>query len=198
VTANGTIVEPGGPAFSPEAPRIESVVINDGHAQRSKISNITIAFDGLVAIEPGAFELRREGIQKPLKLNAAIWEQDGRTLARLTFKGHQVVGGSLADGQYRLIIRGDRVRNAQGRLLDGDSDGLEGGNYVDEFFRMFGDTDGDGDVDRDDKQIFSKAFGKRSRDAGYLWYLDYNANGRIWAEDLALFLLGHVRSAIRR
>jgi len=53
-------------------------------------------------------------------------------------------------------------------------------------------------VDNADKAVFKSTFGKRSRDAGYLWYLDFNANGRVWAEDLALFLLGCGRCARRR
>jgi hypothetical protein len=37
-----------------------------------------------------------------------------------------------------------------------------------------------------------------SGNAGYLWYLDFNANGKVWKEDLALFLLGYCRSNRRR
>jgi len=87
---------------------------------------------------------------------------------------------------------------ADGRLLDGDGDGIAGGNYVNEFFRLFGDTDGDGDVDALDKKAFDKAYGKRVNQPGYLWYLDYNANDRVWAEDLALFLLNYGHCIRRR
>jgi len=115
---------------------------------------------------------------------------NGQTLARLTLKsGREVAHGSLRDGTYRLTMRADKIRNAVARFLDGDGDGTGGGNFVDEFFRLFGDTDGD--VDALDKQVFQAAYAKRKRDAGYLWYFDANANGRVWAEDLALFQLGY-------
>jgi len=196
--ADGVISDPGGPALITSAPHVTSIVINDGSAQRSKINSLTVTFDGLVTIDPGAFELRRMGMNRPIDLTVALSEIDGRTVALLKFKGTGVQHGSLKDGNYTLTIRGDKVRDASGNLLDGDGDGLAGGNYADEFFRLFGDTDGDGDVDNADKAVFKSAFGKRSRDPGYLWYLDFNANGRIWAEDAALFLLGYCRSNQRR
>ena len=51
----------------------------------------------------------------------------------------------------------------------------------------------DGDVDRADKRVFGSALGMRSTSGGHLWYLDYHDNGRIWAEDLAMFLLRYGR-----
>jgi VCBS repeat-containing protein len=179
-------------------PAVAHVLLNDGHAQRSMVNSITVNFDSRVTIDSGAFELWQQGASKPLKLELLLGEQSDHTLARLTFKSHFVVGGSLPDGNYRLIVRGDKIRDAAGRLLDGDGDGSAGGNRVDEFFRRFGDTDGDDDVDCFDAEVFESTFNKRSHQSGYLWYLDYNANGRIWAEDLALFLLGYFRSARRR
>jgi len=195
----GIIADPGGPAFvEPSFPRVESVAINDGHAQRSKINSLTVTFDGLVTIDPGAFELRRMGMNRPIDLTVALSEMDGRTVALLTFHGAGVQHGSLKDGNYTLTIRATKIRDAAGRLLDGDGDAAAGGDYVDEFFRRFGDTDGDNDVDLVDAEMFGTTFGKRSHQSGYLWYLDFNANGRIWAEDAAQFLLGYCRSNQRR
>jgi Bacterial Ig domain len=173
-------------------PTVQSVTINDGHAQRSMITSLTVMFDQLVMADPGAFEVRKIGAKKPVVLNVAWSEVAGQSVARLTFNdGRDVQFSSLVNGTYRLTIRGDKIRDASGRLLDGDGDGLAGGNHVDEFFRRFGDTDGDGDVDRLDKDVFSTAYGKRRDQPGYLWYLDFNNNGRVWKEDLALFLLGY-------
>src|SRR5207247_4628246 len=43
------------------APRkVESVVINDGSAQRSMVNSITVTFGGAVVLDPGAIELRRQ------------------------------------------------------------------------------------------------------------------------------------------
>lgn len=174
---------------TPQTAQVEGIVINDGGPQRSMINSVTIIFDRLVTIDAGAFELYRQGLRKPIPVQINVSESDGQTVAILTFKGHGTIGNSLSDGQYRLVVRADRVHDDGGRQLDGDGDGQAGGDYVDEFFRRFGDTDGDGDVDRIDKDVFFAAYGKRSHQPGYLWYLDYNANGRVWKEDLAQLLL---------
>src|SRR5262249_38478239 len=40
--------------------RVESVVVNDGSAQRSMVNSITVTFGGAVFLDPGAIELRRQ------------------------------------------------------------------------------------------------------------------------------------------
>ena len=183
----------------PQAPRLAGVQVNDGATQRSMVTSLTVTFDSLVSIQPGAFDLRMIGERKPVDLKVVLGEVNGSTMARLTFRnGRDVQHSSLRDGAYRLTLRGDKIRDASGNLLDGDGNGQAGGDYVLSLFRHFGDTDGDGDVDAQDKRVFQSAFGKRSRDAGYLWYLDANANGRVWAEDLALLLLGYCKSSKKR
>src|SRR5439155_4619877 len=116
-------------------------------AQRSMITNLHVTIDRPVMIADGAFELREKGVKQPLKLDVDLSLLAGQTVADITFKAPHIVGGSLEDGRYRLIIHGDKIRDASGRLLDGGANSQPGGNRVDEFFRLFGDTDGDGDVD---------------------------------------------------
>jgi arylsulfate sulfotransferase len=158
--------------------RVESVVLNDGSAQRSMVNQITVTFGGAVVLDPGAIELRRQdgslvGAQVSISLLG------GKTVAVLTFAGTEFVGGSLADGSYTLTVRSDRVHDRFGRELDGDGDGLSGGNRVDDFFRLFGDGDGDGDVDRLDRDLFRSAFRTSADDAGYLWYFDFDGDGDV-------------------
>ena len=78
-----------------------------------------------MTLDPGAFELRRQD-GSLVELNVAASVVNGRTVAVLTFAGPDIVGGSLADGNYTLTIRGDRVHDAVGRELDGDGDGIGG------------------------------------------------------------------------
>jgi hypothetical protein len=170
-------------------PRIESVILNDGHAQRSMISSITVTFDSLVTIDSGAFELRRQGSSLPVGLIAALREENGRTVAVLTFSGHGIIGGSLFDGRYTLVIHGDKIRGESGQSLDGDGDGVAGGNRHDEFFRRFGDSDGDGDVDTNDRQRFLTTFSRRAGDSAYLWYFDFENDGRVGLIDLLAFTI---------
>ena len=58
------------------------------------------------------------------------------------------------------------------------------GERVDSFFRLFGDADGDGNVDLGDVLRFAGTVGKRAGDPGYLWYFDYDSDGRLDGSDL--------------
>jgi uncharacterized delta-60 repeat protein len=188
---NGVILDPGGPAFfqATAAPRIDSIVINDGSIQRSKVNSITVTFDSLVTIDAGAFELQRHGVSTAIGLIVSLAEENGRTVAVLTFGGRGVIGGSLFDGQYTLTIRGDKIRDALGQQLDGDGDGSAGGDRHEDFFRRYGDSDGDGDVDRFDRDRFLSTFLRRTGDSQYLWYFDVEDDGRVGLIDLLAFAI---------
>jgi hypothetical protein len=168
------------------AARVGGVVVNDGSAQRSMVTGLTVTFDAPVTIGPDAFEIRR-GDGSLVGLTVATTTVDGRTVATLTFSGPGVVGGSLADGEYTLTVRGDRVADRFGRALDGDGDGSVGGDQVNEFHRLFGDSDGDRDVDLRDLGRFLGTLGRRAGDQGYLWYFDVNNDGRIGVTDTVAF-----------
>jgi arylsulfate sulfotransferase len=165
---------------------VQSVVLNDGSAQRSMVNQITVTFDGDAVLDPGAIELRRQD-GSLVDLLAEISVLGGQTVAVLTFVGTEFVGGSLADGNYTLTILADRVHDRWGRELDGDNDGSKGGDRVDTFFRLFGDSDGDRDVDHADLDMMLGAFGKDEGQAGYLWYLDLDGDGDVDGLDMAQF-----------
>src|SRR5262245_20315207 len=156
----------------PAPARVESLVVNDGAIQRSMVTSFTVSFDGPVTLDAGAFELRAaDGAL--VGLNVATSLENGRTVAVLTFAGTEFVGGSLADGSYTLTIRADRTHDRWGRELDGNGDGSAGGDRVDEIFRLFGDNDGDGDVDGLDRDLFRSVLTKNAGEVGYLWYFDF-------------------------
>jgi arylsulfate sulfotransferase len=169
------------------APRtVESVVLNDGSAQRSMVNQITVTFGGAVVLDPGAIELRRQD-GSLVNAQLATFVVGGKTVAVLTFAGPEFVGGSLADGSYTLTVRADRVHDRFGRELDGDGDGAAGGDRVDGFSRLFGDSDGDGDVDGADRDRFRSAYKTSAGDAGYLWYFDYDGDGDVDGHDNGQF-----------
>ncbi len=171
-------------AGAPEA--VESVVINDGSAQRSMVNRITVTFGGAAVLEPGAIELRRQD-GTPVAFRLEVSVVGGKTVAVLTFSGAEFVGGSLADGGYTLTVLAGRVHDRWGRALDGDGDGSAGGDRVDSFFRLFGDSDGDGDVDGQDRDRFRAAFQTSAGDAGYLWYFDFDGDGDVDGRDNGQF-----------
>jgi hypothetical protein len=180
------ILPPGPLGAAGNPPTVESVVINDGSAQRSMVNSLTITFDRIVTFDPGAFGLQRQD-GSAVGLNVVASVVDGRTIAVLTFTGTDIIGGSLADGTYALTIRGDHIHDEVGRELDGDGDGNGGGDRVDSFFRLFGDSDGDGDVDGQDRDRFRSSFGKSATDVGYLWYFDFDGDGDVGGLDNGQF-----------
>lgn len=173
-------VETVGPAL------VRSVVINDGHVQRSMVRTATIEFDRPVQIDAGAFALARSG-GPPLSMNFTPGVYSSITL---TFGGPYVEpGGSLMDGAYRLLLRGEFVRELRfDQPLDGDADGSAGGDRTDEFFRLFGDSDGDRDVDLIDARAFARSFGARRTHSNYRDYFDVNSDGRIDGWDKSHFV----------
>jgi hypothetical protein len=157
---------------------VESVVVNDSSAQRSMINQIAVTFDGAAILEPGAIELRRQD-GSLVDAQFSIAPVNGQTVAVLTFVGADFIGSSLADGNYTLTILADQVHDRWGRQLDGDGDGSAGGDRVDAFFRLFGDSDGDGDLDWQDRNLFRSAFHESAGEAGYLWYFDFDGDGDV-------------------
>ena len=108
-----------------------SVAVNGGAAQRSKVTNLVVTFRRLVDIEPGAFQVTQRGTGTPVTVVADAVDQLDQTIVLLTFAGNLVQFGSLADGNYQLLVDTDHVHlRATGQQLDGDSDGTPGGDFV--------------------------------------------------------------------
>jgi arylsulfate sulfotransferase len=166
--------------------KVDSIVLNDGAAQRSMVNRITVTFGGAAVLDPGAIELRRQD-GTLLDFQFAVSAVGGHTVAVLTFVGTEFVGGSLADGSYSLTVRADLVHDRWGRVLDGDGNGSAGGDRVDGFFRLFGDSNGDGNVDQSDRDLFRSAFKTSAGEAGYVWYLDFDGDGYVDGRDNGQF-----------
>src|SRR5262249_46376449 len=52
-----TLYEGTDDALAGTSQKVESVVINDGSAQRSMVNRVTVTFDGAAILDPGAIEL---------------------------------------------------------------------------------------------------------------------------------------------
>jgi len=187
--SHGAIVDPEGQGTivnDDALATVESVVINDGSDQRSTVHQVTVTFDGEVSLLADAFQLTNE-LGKSMAVNVSSSVLGGKTVSVLRFTGPDLVGDSLPDGNYTLTIHSDRVLDSLGKALDGDGDGINGGNRVDEFFRLFGDSDGDGDVDRADRDLFRRTLGTMVGDLFYLDYFDFDGDGDIDRHDRKQF-----------
>jgi hypothetical protein len=98
------------------------------------------------------------------------------------FSGADTTAGSLNDGRYVLTALASQI-TAGGAPLDGNGDGTAGDNYTltdaGGLFRLFGDADGDRDVDNRDLFALFGTFDKRAGDPGYLAFFDADGDGDI-------------------
>lgn len=167
---------------------VESVVVNDGTAQRSRVTSLTVTFSGLVTLPADALTalvLTRQdgtalsGVSADLSLSTPT-----QTVVRLTFAGTDFDSGSLRDGRYTLRVRGDLITDAAGFFADADGDGLSGGDRASALHRLFGDSDGDADTDTSDLGRFRQALsGAVPNPAAF----DSDGDGDVDSIDLARF-----------
>ena len=191
-------------------PQVESVVINDGSAQRSQITSVTVTFDGIVDAAAAAFELTNIDTSTTVTNVQIDVSIDGaKTIAVLTFgdggasvddrAGSGALGNSLSNGNYRLNVTGALVTDpTTGFALN---DFVFGGQTAadvpnDDFFRLIGDTSGDGNVNFGDfASGFLPAFDTVEGDEDFNPSVDGNGDGLINFTDFASFFLPNFNSS---
>ncbi len=140
---------------------VTQVIIGDGTAQRSRINSMTVVFNGLVDVQPGAFALKDlRGRSVNVRVATAQW--GGQTVATLTFgRGFNVA--SLPNGRYVLTIDGGRILDrSTGQAVDASGQGIAGSHRTVAFHRLLGDLNGDGRLTRADRPIRRLPFGSRA------------------------------------
>ncbi len=140
-------------------PVVESVAINAAAIQRSRLTTVAVTFDTTVAVGAGAFKLTRVGLPNggagddaeiasggaSPQITFTTATVAGKTVATLSFNGTGVVqAGSLADGVWRLTVVGTAV-TLGGTAMPADT--VTPTTGASRIYRLFGDADGDGDVD---------------------------------------------------
>jgi hypothetical protein len=183
------------------APRVASVVVNAGAAQRSLVTRIQVTFDQHVTLPANAadaFRLVRQGDGAVVVLSAAVDNTGAGTVVTLVFTGGAVepallASASLADGRYTLTVLAGLVSGPNGSL-DGDGNGAGGDNFVlagdpatNGLFRLFGDVSGDGFVNGTDFAQFRQVFGTTTLPV--LSPFDVNGDGTVNGADFAEFRL---------
>ncbi len=157
---------------------VSSFQVNDGSAQRSMITSLTVTFNVPVTLAAGAITLKTSaGASVPLTLSTS----DDQTYV-LTFTGSQFIGHSLANGQYTLTVNHLLVTGPKGASM--------AANQSLSFFRLFGDSNGDGRVNYIDYNAIDRAAYATRGTALYAqyWYFDYDDNGIINDSDYNHFV----------
>ncbi|MBX7102445.1 MAG: S8 family serine peptidase [Gemmataceae bacterium] len=163
-------------------PRVASIIINDGSAQRSRVTSLTIAFDRAVTFSNGltqAFQLTRTGPGSPTGAISFIADSaastSSRTVVTLSFP-------PLSDGNYQLSVIAIQVLE-NGIALDGDGNGSAGGNASFTFHRLFGDSDGDRTITAADFLAFRLMFLSNNP------VFDFDGDGQVGPGDFLQFRL---------
>lgn len=166
---------------------VVSTQFGDGTVQRSSIGSLVVTFEGQVDIDADAFSVLKRGVGGGLVTNSFVTSVNGsgNTVATISFSGSFTRStGPLVDGYYQLTIDNSKVRRAGTLLrLDGDNDGVPGGNFVrgtsatDNYFAYFGDSNGDGTVGVAEFGQFRSTFGKLPSDPGYNALFDFDGGG---------------------
>ena len=118
------------------------VRVQNGQRQRSRLTGLQVVFSGPVNLQLGAFQLRRGS--KAVQLQEQLEMVNGQAVVTLTFRTGNLDRRALADGRYVLSIDGDRIRDAFGQPLAGLTEAR--------FFRLYGDTNGNGLIDAVDRR----------------------------------------------
>lgn len=184
------------------APAVSDVQINNGAAQRSRVQTLTVTFNSIVTILPGAFTLTRTSLPGGTSDSTVITSAAGgqisvsttvvnaKSVATLTFTGTGGVDAtSLADGVWQLKVDKASVTVAGGgpAMAADFLTPTATGNLTTRIYRLFGDFNRDGSVDGLDKVVFDATLNLGLGDTGYVAAADKNNDNSIDGLDKPAF-----------
>jgi hypothetical protein len=179
--AAGVICGPVRPGTAHASLVVTNLQFNGGAAQRSTVTSIGFVFnEGLASSSVTNASLTLLNLNSNLTIgstNLAVTYD--ATTNRLTWTFPGLTGGSLPDGNYSGVLSAAGLISTNGDLLAAD--------YTFTFFRYFGDSEGDRDVDFADFFAFARTYGLSTGNTNFNAAFDYNADGRVDATDLTNF-----------
>ncbi|MEO1524055.1 MAG: choice-of-anchor D domain-containing protein [Planctomycetota bacterium] len=182
--------------------RVSDILVNGGGDSRSQVSSVKVIFNRIVEEGPlnQAFSITNldTGVSVGLVLDQIVTVDNHTELDLLFASGESVTelqNGSttLNDGNYQLQVFGSAIQSTIGSdvipLMEDVYFGGDGTNVVntDFFFRLFGDLDGDRDVDGIDYARFADAFGSTTGSATYNAAADFELDGDVDGVDYGNF-----------
>ncbi len=195
----------------PFGPQIVDATIQDGLTSRSYVDSLQIKFDR----ETNVSNLLDEGVFMDA-VSLLRFAPDGSEIGELTLAPNQFLvdftdgvpgetlrwsldsfSGSkstLPDGYYIFKLNAIQITSGSGFGIDGDADGLSGGDYQLGFHVLSGDTDGNGMVDNADMLVVLGAIGRSEGMPGFDPNADLDRDGRITVRDRILVAQSFGRS----
>lgn len=179
-------------SFSPliGPPQVVSSFIGGDTPQRSMIPDVILAFNRIVQFPFGvgtAVNISSSTGNTPIVIDEVLG-LPGQTTLRIRFPEPGGGFGSIANGRYTLRIFSAFVTDLNNQLLDGDFSGQAGGDFVQQFHRLFGDINGDARVDSVDFLAFRIALLSPAPE------FDFDANGIVNAADFLRFRIQFLTS----
>lgn len=170
----GSVYEVQVPALAPTSS------INGGSAQRSMDNLLTLTFPQAVMLSSGAISITQQlSGGETMPMNFSLNSPDGGLTWNITFPSY--AGGSLPDGNYVLTVIASEVTAIATNMS------MAGGNQTLNFYRLFGDADGNGSVDQSDYTAFLKGYGQSAGSSSYNAIFDYDGNGIVNGTDYLQF-----------
>jgi hypothetical protein len=162
--------------------------------QRSEIRFIQVTFGGIVYLDPsqnygldltkvnGYYGAPGGTLIHATVVSESVNPQTGWETVVYAFSGPGTEFGSLEDGNYNLQFFNQAIQA-------GGAGGPALATMVNQnFFRLFGDSNGDGKVDATDLNAFALASRSRKGFANYRSYFDFYNDGAVDAAAYAQFL----------
>src|SRR5262249_41199382 len=141
--------------------------------QRSKVNSIVFTLIDTGTLDPGAIKVLKYVGSTPttaegLVITTTTVIQNGvpKTQVTIRFTGSDIIGGSLSDGNYQLLVDYTQVHL--------DHTATPPANFTYTFWRLFGDSDGNRTVNAVDQAAFQAAQGSHPGNSNYRWYFDYD------------------------
>lgn len=165
--------------------QVLSTTVNVGAVQRSNVKELGLVFSRPMFFPSGvaaAFAVTNAMGAIPIDIDLS-GTTPSQTVATIRFPNGAGGFGSVPDGVYQLMIFSAYCLDDTGQPLDGDNNGVAGGNFAFGFHRLFGDHDGDRAVATNDFIQFRLAFGGNNP------IFDFDGDGYVSANDFNQFRL---------
>ena len=151
-------------------PAVDRVIVNDGEAQRSRVTGLQLIFTTPVNLSAAGLSIIRRIDGQSVGITVSNPSGD-RTNYAIGFSPQFTLAGSLIDGYYDLKLIAVAATNDNGQPM--------ATAYEFTFRRQFGDIDGNARVDFNDFLVFQNAFGSSRTSTSFVSGFDYDGNDLI-------------------